>query len=61
LKGENLAVPSDEIRMDKKVFETLASDTRIAILKELDRRQMTLTELANSLDMAKATVHQHLA
>lgn len=54
-------MPSDEIRMDKKVFETLASDTRIAILKELDRRQMTLTELANSLDMAKATVHQHLA
>lgn len=54
-------VPSDEIRMDKKVFEALASDTRIAILKELDQRQMTVTELANSLGMAKATVHEHLA
>lgn len=54
-------MPADEIRMDKKVFEALASDTRIAILKELDARQMTVTELANSLDMAKSSVHEHLA
>jgi DNA-binding transcriptional ArsR family regulator len=47
--------------MDKKVFEALASDTRIAILKELDQRQRTVTELANSLGMAKATIHEHLA
>lgn len=53
-------MPSDEIRMDKKVFEALSSDTRIAILKFLDRRQMTVTELANSLGMAKSTVHGHL-
>jgi DNA-binding transcriptional ArsR family regulator len=54
-------MPTDEIRMDKKVFEALASDTRITILKELDQRQRTVTELANSLGMAKATVHEHLA
>jgi DNA-binding transcriptional ArsR family regulator len=47
--------------MDKKVFEALASDTRIAILKELDARQRTVTELANSLGMAKSSVHEHLA
>lgn len=47
--------------MDKKVFEALASDTRIAILKELDQRQKTVTELADSLSMAKSSVHEHLS
>lgn len=47
--------------MDKKVFEALASDTRIAILKELDERQKTVTELSDSLGMAKSSVHEHLS
>ncbi|MEK6978476.1 MAG: winged helix-turn-helix domain-containing protein [Candidatus Hydrothermarchaeota archaeon] len=51
----------DEIRIDRRVFEALASDTRVAILKELDERQKTVTELSASLGMAKSSVHEHLA
>ncbi len=51
---------SDEIRLNKKTFEALASETRIGILKLLDIRQMTITELSGGLDMAKSSVHEHL-
>jgi DNA-binding transcriptional ArsR family regulator len=47
--------------MDRKVFESLASETRINILKALDIRQMTITELSKNLGLAKSTVHEHLA
>jgi DNA-binding transcriptional ArsR family regulator len=46
--------------MDRKTFESLASETRIAILKSLDVRQKTVTELARDLGLAKSTVHEHL-
>jgi len=52
---------ADEIKMDRKTFESLASETRIAILKSLDARQMTITELSKNLGLAKSTVHEHLA
>lgn len=51
----------DEIRVDRKVFEALASETRIAIMKTLDIRHMTITEIAYQLGMAKSSVHEHLA
>jgi DNA-binding transcriptional ArsR family regulator len=51
----------DEIKMDRRTFESLASETRIAILKLLDKRQMTVTEISKQLDLAKSTVHEHLA
>lgn len=51
----------DEIKMDRRVFEALASETRINILKKLDTRQMTVTELSRELDMAKSSIHEHLA
>ncbi len=50
----------DEIKMDRKVFEALASETRINILKTLDSRQMTVTELSQELEMAKSSIHEHL-
>lgn len=50
----------DEIKMDRKVFEALASETRIDILKKLDSRQMTITELSREMDMAKSSIHEHL-
>ncbi len=50
----------DEIKMDRKVFEALASETRIDILKKLDTRQMTISELAREMDMAKSSIHEHL-
>lgn len=51
----------DEIRMDKKVFEALASETRVDLLKKLAIRQMTITELSNELGLAKSSVHEHLS
>ena len=50
----------DEIKMDRQVFEALASETRIGLLKKLDSQQMTISELSREMDMAKSTVHEHL-
>lgn len=51
----------DKIYLDKNAFKVLASDTRIAILKELDKRPKTVTELSRELNLTKATVHEHLS
>ena len=50
----------DKITLDRDVFKALASDTRLDILKALDVRQKTVTELARELDLNKATVFEHL-
>lgn len=50
----------DKITLDREVFKALASDTRLAILKALDVRQKTVTELAKELELNKATVFEHL-
>jgi len=47
--------------MDRRVFEALASETRIDILKKLDARQMTISELSREMEMAKSSIHEHLA
>jgi ArsR family transcriptional regulator, arsenate/arsenite/antimonite-responsive transcriptional repressor len=52
--------PVDRITLDREVFKALASDTRLDILKALDERQKTVTELAKQLDLNKATVFEHL-
>ncbi|MCK8519618.1 ArsR/SmtB family transcription factor [Methanoculleus sp. 7T] len=49
-----------DIVLTKDTFEVLASETRLNILKALSPRRMTVTELADSLDLAKSTVHHHL-
>ena len=52
---------SDEkIVLDKSAFKALASDTRVAILKELDKRRKTMTELSETLNLAVATVKEHV-
>jgi len=38
----------------------LSSDTRVEIIKALNIRPMTVSELAVHLDLAKSTVHEHL-
>ncbi len=50
----------EKIVLDKSAFKALASDTRIAILKELDKRRKTLTELSETLNLAVATVKEHV-
>ncbi len=49
-----------DIVLTKETFEVLASETRLTILKTLNERRMTITELADDLDLAKSTVHHHL-
>jgi DNA-binding transcriptional ArsR family regulator len=53
-------MPEEKITLDKKVFRSLASDTRISILKSLDVRRKMLTELAKELDMSPSTVKEHM-
>jgi DNA-binding transcriptional ArsR family regulator len=50
----------EKITLDKKVFRSLASDSRISILKSLDMRRKMLTELAKELDMSPSTVKEHM-
>lgn len=50
-----------KITLDQESFKALASDTRIEILKRLDRSQMTVTDLANDLQVNKSAVYKHLS
>ncbi|MFH1127158.1 MAG: winged helix-turn-helix domain-containing protein [archaeon] len=50
----------DKITLDRKTFKALAADTRISILKELNIRRKTQTELANTLGMSISTIKEHL-
>ncbi len=50
----------DKITLDKKAFDVLASETRINILKKLDLRRMTVSELSKTLNLSKSTVYEHL-
>lgn len=51
--GETVALRPDD-------FKLLSSDTRVQILKLLDARARTGTELGKDLGLEKSTVHQHL-
>lgn len=51
---------SGKITLDRDAFKVLASETRIGILKELDKTQLTVSDLARALDMSKATLFEHL-
>ncbi len=50
----------DIVKIDRKALFALASETRIEILKKLDERRMTLTELSKELNMSKTAVKEHL-
>lgn len=49
-----------KVVLDADAFKALASDTRLEILKALDVRRLTVTELGRVLDLNKATVFEHL-
>lgn len=46
--------------LDEDLLRVLSSHTRLEILKNLRKRQMTLTDLARVLKFCKSTVHEHL-
>lgn len=50
----------EKITLDRETFRALAVDTRIEILKKLDERQHTLTDLAEALNMSPSTIKEHL-
>jgi len=52
---------TDKLELDKTIFDVLSSGTRIDILKALDKRQRTVTELASELNLSKSTVYEHLS
>jgi len=50
----------DKITLDKRSFEALAADTRVRILKSLDERRKTLSELARQMELSPSTVKEHM-
>jgi DNA-binding transcriptional ArsR family regulator len=48
------------ITLDQESFRALASDVRIGILKRLDARRETVTDLSNLLALSKPTLLEHL-
>ncbi len=50
----------DKVKIDRKALFALASETRIEILKKLNERRMTLTELSKELNISKTAVKEHL-
>lgn len=49
-----------KIVLDAESFKALASDTRLQILKALDARPLTVSEMSRLLALNKATVFEHL-
>ncbi|PLW79302.1 hypothetical protein C0585_08485 [Candidatus Woesearchaeota archaeon] len=50
----------EKIVLDKKTFKALAVDSRIDIMKLLNTRQHTLTEISETLGYSNSTVKEHL-
>jgi DNA-binding transcriptional ArsR family regulator len=50
----------DRITLDRETFKTLASETRVGILKSLARRRKMLTELSREFGMSPSTIKEHL-
>ena len=50
----------EKITLDREAFKSLASGTRVTILKSLDQRRKMLTELSKELDMSPSTVKEHM-
>ena len=48
------------VTLDQASFRALASEVRVEVLKRLDERRMTVTDLANALDLSKPTLLEHL-
>ncbi|MCJ2531629.1 MAG: winged helix-turn-helix domain-containing protein [Candidatus Thermoplasmatota archaeon] len=48
------------VTLDKKALLALASDTRLAIMRNLEPMRRTVTQVADALDIDKAGVHRHL-
>jgi len=50
----------EKILIDRNVLKAISSDTRFNILKLLNKRRYTLSELSEKLKLKKSTVTEHL-
>lgn len=50
-----------KVTLDREAFKALASDTRLEILRTLDGKKMSLTEISRATKLNKATLHEHLS
>ncbi|MEA2033821.1 MAG: ArsR family transcriptional regulator [Euryarchaeota archaeon] len=50
----------DKITLDKKALGALSSETKVNILKSLDVRRMTASELSRRLNLPKSTIYENL-
>jgi DNA-binding transcriptional ArsR family regulator len=48
------------ITLDQESFRALASDVRVEVLKRLDVRRETVTDLSNLISLSKPTLLEHL-
>lgn len=48
------------ITLDRESFKALASEVRVEILKQLEARRMTVTDLSHTMGLAKPTLLEHL-
>jgi DNA-binding transcriptional ArsR family regulator len=48
------------ITLDRESFKALASEVRVEVLKQLESRRMTVTDLSNTMSLAKPTLLEHL-
>jgi DNA-binding transcriptional ArsR family regulator len=53
-------MPEEKITLDREAFKSLASDTRVSILKSLNSRRKMLAELSKELKMSPSTVKEHM-
>lgn len=49
-----------KITLDQESFKALASEVRVDILKKLDERRQTVTDLSNFMGLSKPTLLEHL-
>ncbi|MEK6851491.1 MAG: winged helix-turn-helix domain-containing protein [Candidatus Thermoplasmatota archaeon] len=48
------------ITLDRESFKALASEVRVEILKQLEARRMTVTDLSHAMSLSKPTLLEHL-
>jgi len=48
------------ITLDRESFKALASEVRVEMLKQLEARRMTVTDLSHAMNLAKPTLLEHL-
>jgi DNA-binding transcriptional ArsR family regulator len=58
--NHGVIIMEDTITLDREAFRTLASRTRVDILKSLDSRRKMLTELAKQFGMSPSTIKEHM-